>query len=186
MGGRGEQVQKSGEGSPYLLQHPALQVVHVDKGDGVAALEEFQPRKGQDLQDKGQVRRNFSAPSWREENSSEPSRDYILLYKRREPARFFLPFSPLLFLLSSFPLRFPHFPLLAFHPLEHILKLSFTACGTLGPTCLFKRPPLPLCIPLPPLSSVSLVQQTIAKGFCKKKKNLLGKEVGLVWILTSR
>lgn len=106
LGRRGEQVEKSGEGSPYLLQQLVLQVVHVYKGDGVAALEDFHPRKGQDLQDKCKVQRNFSAPSWREENSSERPKDYILLYKRQEPARSFLPFSPLLFLLSSFPLHF--------------------------------------------------------------------------------
>lgn len=60
-------------GQPYLLQQLVLQVVHVYKGDGVAALEDFHPRKGQDLQDKCKVQRNFSALSWREEHSSEPN-----------------------------------------------------------------------------------------------------------------
>lgn len=76
-------------------------------------------------------------------------------------------FHPCFACFLLFP-PFPHSPLLAFHPLKHILKLSLTGCGTPGLTCLFKRPPYHGASLSPPLSSVSVVQQTTGKGFCRK------------------
>lgn len=156
-GRRGELVEKSGEGSPHLLQQLVLQVVHVYKGDGVAALEDFHPRKEQDLRDKCKVQRNVSALPWREENSSELPGDYILLHERQEPTRPFLPFHP------CFP--------------------CFLLCPAISSLPSFGLPP-PKVHPSPHLCPGCLQ--------CSKQQqrdfveNLLGQEVGLVWILTSR
>lgn len=44
-GAGGEQVEKGGGGGHHLFQQLALQLVNVDKCDGVAALEDLHPRK---------------------------------------------------------------------------------------------------------------------------------------------
>ena len=112
-------------GSPHLFQQLALQAVHVYEGDGAAALEDFHPGNGRDLQDKCvQSSERLLSSLRRKEESLEPPGDSVFVVLRDKSRQ--VPsshFRPLLFLLSFPPsisslLSFTW----AFRPLKYLLK----------------------------------------------------------------